>query len=123
MEPVSLLSSTCISFPHERTDFPLGETRDLHQHLIAILSLLSQLETSVCLVADYSKYPNIVAGGISNLLLPTLLVAPLPKQYSPPMLIPPAIQGIYANSSRLSGSLPDTTSVVYNHLWYAHIWA
>ena len=51
-----MLSSTCISFPHECTDFPLGETRDLHQHLIAILSLLSQLETSVCLAADYSKY-------------------------------------------------------------------
>ena len=54
-EPVySLLNF--ISFPHERTDFPLG---DSSYHLIGVLSLISQLETSVSLVTDYLKYPRI----------------------------------------------------------------
>ena len=49
-----------------RTNFPLGDSRDISYHLIGVLSLLSLLETPVRLVADYSKYPRIVAGGISN---------------------------------------------------------
>ena len=54
-EPVySLLNF--ISFPHELTDFPLG---DISYHLIEVLSLISQLETTVSLVTDYLKYPRI----------------------------------------------------------------
>ena len=54
------------SFPHERTNFPLGDCRDTNCHPIGLLLLLSQLETSVRLAVDYSKYPRIVAGRTSN---------------------------------------------------------
>ena len=54
------------SFPHESTNFPLGDSRDINCHLIGILLLLSQLETSVSLAVNYSKFPRIVAGGTSN---------------------------------------------------------
>ena len=60
--------------------------------IVCLFILPSQLETSVRLVVDYSKYPRIVAGRISNWLLPTLLAALPPKQYSAPTLIPPATQ-------------------------------
>ena len=65
-------SGTCLypgkfdSFPHECTNFPLGDSRDINCRLIGVLLLLSQLETSVSLAVDYSKYPRIVAGGTSN---------------------------------------------------------
>ena len=66
-------------------NFPwvLGEIlmRPIHYHLIGVLSLLSQLQTPVSLVADYSKYPRSVAGGISNCLVSTLPADPPPKQY------------------------------------------
>ena len=81
--------SLFISFPRERTNFPW---EDINCHSIGILVLLSQLETSVRLVADYSKYPRTVAGGISKWLVPTLFAALPPKQYNTPTLIPPATQ-------------------------------
>ena len=63
VEPVYTLGKFD-SFPHERTNFPLGDSRDINCHLIGVLLLLSQLETSVSLAVDYSKYPRIVAGGL-----------------------------------------------------------
>ena len=93
VEPVYTLGK-CDSFPHERANFPLGDSRDINCHLIGVLLLLSQLETSVSLAVNYSKFPRIVAGGTSNwpVCIPTLLGAPLPKQHSTPTLIPPSTQ-------------------------------
>ena len=34
--------------------------------ILGLLSFLGKLETPISLVADYSNYPRIVAGGISN---------------------------------------------------------
>ena len=71
VEPVYTLAKFD-SFPHERANFPLGDSRDINCHLIGVLLLLSQLETSVSLAVDYSKYPRIVAGGTSNVYPPFL---------------------------------------------------
>ena len=58
------------SFPHECTNFPLGDSRDINYHLLVILSLLSQLETPVSLAVDHSNYPRIVAGRKNLLVYP-----------------------------------------------------
>ena len=55
VEPVYTLGKFD-SFPHECTNFPLGDSRDINCRLIGVLLLLSQLETSVSLAVDYSKY-------------------------------------------------------------------
>ena len=49
---------------------------------IVDLSFLSKLETPITLVVEYSNYPKIVAGGISNELVSTVLARLVPKQYS-----------------------------------------
>ena len=49
---------------------------------LGVLSFLSKLETPITLVVEYSNYPKIVAGGISNELVSTVLACLVPKQYS-----------------------------------------
>ena len=50
--------------------------------ILGVLSFLSKLETPISLVVQYSNYPRIVAGGISNQLVFTVLAALVPKQHS-----------------------------------------
>ena len=60
----SILFNFCINvvtFPWEIVD------------ILSILSFLSKLETPISLVVQYSNYPRIVAGGISNNLVFTAL--------------------------------------------------
>ena len=60
----SILFNFCINvvtFPWEIVD------------ILSILSFLSKLETPIILVVQYSNYPRIVAGGISNNLVFTAL--------------------------------------------------
>ena len=50
---------------------------------LGVLSFLSKLETPIMLVVEYSNYPKIVAGGISNEVVSIVVVACLvQKQYS-----------------------------------------
>ena len=49
---------------------------------LGVLSFLSKLETPIRLVVEYSNYPRIVTGGISNELVSTVLVRLVPKQHS-----------------------------------------
>ena len=51
---------------HEHTNVSLRDRRDINNHLIGVLSLLSQLGTPVSVAVDYSKHPGIVAGRTSN---------------------------------------------------------
>ncbi|CAH3162333.1 unnamed protein product, partial [Porites lobata] len=53
--------------------------------ILGVLSFLSKSETPISLVAQYSNSPRIVAGGISNKLVFTVLAALVPN--STPMLI------------------------------------
>ena len=69
----SILFNFCINvvtFPWEIVD------------ILGVLSFLSKLETPISLVVQYSNYPRIVAGGISNQLVFTVLAALVPKQHS-----------------------------------------
>ena len=50
--------------------------------ILGVLSFLSKLETPISLVVQYSNYPRIVTGGISNQLVFTVLAALVPKQHS-----------------------------------------
>ena len=50
--------------------------------ILGVLSFLSKSETPISLVAQYSNSPRIVAGGISNQLVFTVLAALVPKQHS-----------------------------------------
>ena len=50
--------------------------------ILGVLSFLSKLETPIRLVVEYSNYPRIVAGGISNELVSTVLACLVPKQHS-----------------------------------------
>ena len=66
VEPVYTLGKFD-SFPHECTNFPLGDSRDINCHLIGILLLLSQLETSVCKPGcGLFKIPKNCGRGTSN---------------------------------------------------------
>ena len=49
---------------------------------LGVLSFVSKLETPITLVVEYSNYPRIVAGGILNELVSTVLARLVPKQYS-----------------------------------------
>ena len=49
---------------------------------LGVLSFLSKLETPITLVVEYSNYPKIVTGGISNEFVTTVLACLVPKQYS-----------------------------------------
>ena len=49
---------------------------------LGVLSFLSKLETPITLVVEYSNYPKIVTGRISNELVSTVLGCLVPKQYS-----------------------------------------
>ena len=86
------------SFPHECTNFPLGDSRDINYHLLVILSLLSQLETPLSLAADYSNYPRIVGGRTNLLVYPpfSCLQCQNNAPLQTPKLILPAMQAIQA---------------------------
>ena len=51
--------------------------------ILGVLSFLSKLETPISLVVQYSNYPRIVAGAISNQLVFTVLAALVPKKELP----------------------------------------
>ena len=53
---------------------------------LGVLSFLSKLETPIMLVVEYSNYPKIVTGGISNELVSTVLACLVPK-HTPTLIV------------------------------------
>ena len=89
VEPVYTLGKFD-SFPHVLTNFPLGNSRDINCHLIGVSLLLRNFCKPGCGLFKIPK--NCGRRDFKLTCIPTLLAAPLPKQHSTPMLIPPSTQ-------------------------------